>query len=49
MAKRYVFRQIRKEEMQEIEQILAEQIEIQAWYAISFVEMWNCEVVIAIN
>ncbi|MBI3005626.1 MAG: hypothetical protein HYY49_09460 [Ignavibacteriales bacterium] len=49
MAKKYVFKQIRKEELEEIEQILHEQIEVQAWYAIRFLELLDFEIVIPIN
>ncbi len=49
MAKKYVFRPMKKEEQQEFEQVLLEQIEIQAWYAIRLIEMWDREVVIPIN
>lgn len=49
MPKRYILRQMRKEELEELEQILSEQIEIQAWYAIRFVKMWNQEIIITMN
>ncbi|MBI4429840.1 MAG: hypothetical protein HY562_12065 [Ignavibacteriales bacterium] len=49
MAKKYIFRQIKKKELEEIEQILHEQIEVQAWYAIRFLELLDCEIVIPIN
>ncbi|HLF19736.1 MAG TPA: hypothetical protein VI704_03005 [Bacteroidota bacterium] len=49
MARRYVFKQIKKEELEEIEQILNEQIEIQAWYAIRFLELLDIEIVIPMN
>ena len=49
MAKRYIFRQIRKEELEEIEQILNEQVEVQAWYAVRFLELLDAEIVIPIN
>ena len=49
MARRYVFRQIKKEELEEIEQILNEQIEVQAWYAIRFLDLLDIEIVIPIN
>ena len=49
MARRYVFKQITKEELLEIEQILNEQVEVQAWYAIRFLELLDIEIVISIN
>jgi len=49
MAKKYVFRPMNKEEREEFEQVLLEQIEIQAWYAIRLIEMWDREVVIPIH
>ena len=49
MARRYVFKQIKKEELEEIEQILNEQIEVQAWYAIRFLELLDIEIVIPMN
>ncbi len=49
MAKKYVFRPMKKEELEEFEQVLLEQIEIQSWYAIGLIEMWDHEVVIPIN
>ena len=49
MAKKYVFRPMKKEEQQEFELVLLEQIEIQAWYGIRLIEMWDREVVIPIN
>ena len=49
MAKKYVFRPMNKEEREEFEQVILEQIEIQAWYAITLIEMWDREVVIPIN
>ncbi len=49
MARKYIFKQIRKEELEEIEQILHEQIEVQAWYAIRFLALLDVEIVIPIN
>lgn len=49
MTKRYVFKQIKKEELEEIELILNEQIEVQAWYAIRFLDLLDIEIVIPIN
>lgn len=40
---------MKKEEREEFEQVLLEQIEIQAWYAIRLIEMWDREIVISIN
>ena len=49
MARKYIFRRMTREEQEEFEQILLEQIELQEWFSVTFIEMWNCEVVIFSN
>lgn len=45
----YLYRNLDKKEQQELERMLLEQMEIQAWFSVAVIPMWKSEIFLTLN
>ncbi|MEK6755883.1 MAG: hypothetical protein AABZ02_07005 [Bacteroidota bacterium] len=49
MSIRYSYRKLAEKEREELERVLLEQMDQQAWFSVAVISMWHLEIIVLLN